>query len=47
MSRRHIAQLRAVQPGYRIADYFRAFPYRDPALTKWIRDIFLKLGLPN
>lgn len=47
MSRRHIAQLRGVQPGYRIADYFRAFPYRDPALTKWIRDIFLKLGLPN
>lgn len=47
VARQYIKQLAAVRPGYRITDYFRAFPYRGDDLRKQIRDEFLKLGLQD
>jgi TolB-like protein/DNA-binding winged helix-turn-helix (wHTH) protein len=45
ISRGYLARLKRAHPGYRIADYFRAFPYQDPALVKRVRDTFIRLGL--
>lgn len=46
-SQRYVARLKSVHPGYRVADYFRAFPYRDAALVKLIRNTFRRLGLQD
>ena len=42
----YLRRLKAVQPGYRIADFLRAFPYRDEVLVREIRQTFAALGLP-
>lgn len=47
VSQRYVARLTGVHSGYRIADFFRAFPYRDGPLVKMVRDIFRRLGLPD
>lgn len=47
ISQQYIARLKGVHPSYRIADYMRAFPYRDADLVKLIRDTFRRLGLPD
>jgi TolB-like protein/DNA-binding winged helix-turn-helix (wHTH) protein len=45
-STEYLRRLKAVQPGYRIADFLRAFPYRDDVLIREIRETFAALGLP-
>jgi TolB-like protein len=47
VSQRYVARLKSIHPGYRIADYFRAFPYRDAALMRQVRETFRRLGLPD
>lgn len=42
----YLRRLKFVQPGYGIADFLRAFPYRDDHLTREIRQTFAALGLP-
>jgi TolB-like protein/DNA-binding winged helix-turn-helix (wHTH) protein len=44
-ARAYLARLKAIHAGYRIADYLRAFPYRDPKLQQLFRSTFQKLGL--
>jgi TolB-like protein/DNA-binding winged helix-turn-helix (wHTH) protein len=44
-ARQYIHRLGKAHPGYRIGDYFRAFPYRDDKLRVKIRQELLKLGL--
>jgi TolB-like protein/DNA-binding winged helix-turn-helix (wHTH) protein/Flp pilus assembly protein TadD len=46
-ARRYIERLATAHPGYRISDYFKAFPYRDDVLRQSIRKELLKLGLVN
>jgi TolB-like protein/DNA-binding winged helix-turn-helix (wHTH) protein len=45
VARGYVARLKSIHPGYRISDYFRAFPYREPGLLKRLRGVFLGLGL--
>ncbi len=47
VSQRYVARLKSIHPGYRVADYFRAFPYRDAALVKQVRETFRRLGLQD
>ncbi len=44
-ARGHLARLATAHPGYRISDYLRAFPYRDPFVRELVRDTFRRLGL--
>jgi len=44
-ARQHIQRLAQAHPGYRISDYFRAFPYRTDELKSQIHREFRKLGL--
>jgi TolB-like protein/DNA-binding winged helix-turn-helix (wHTH) protein len=45
IARQYVERLAKAHPGYRIEDYFRAFPYRNGAMREKIRKEFLKLGL--
>ena len=47
VARQYVERLAKAHPGYRINDYFRAFPYRDGALREQVRKEFLKLGLKD
>ncbi len=47
VAREYLRRLKNLHPGYRISDYFRAFPYREQGLVKQIRGTFLKLGLED
>jgi TolB-like protein/DNA-binding winged helix-turn-helix (wHTH) protein len=47
IARQYIGQLAKIHPGYRINDYFRAFPYRSDTVRQTIRSEFLKLGLKD
>jgi TolB-like protein/DNA-binding winged helix-turn-helix (wHTH) protein len=47
VARQYIKQLAEAHPGYRITDYFRAFPYRGDDLRQQIRTELLKLGLKD
>jgi tetratricopeptide (TPR) repeat protein len=44
-ARQYIERLAKAHPGYRISDYFRAFPYRTDDLKGQIHREFRKLGL--
>ena len=44
-AREYVQRLAKAHPGYRISDYFRAFPYRTDALKSQIHREFRKLGL--
>ena len=44
---RHLHRLSRAHPGYRIADYLRAFPYRDPAARERVRMTLSTLGLQD
>lgn len=46
-ARQYVERLARVHPGYRISDYFRAFPYRADDLKKQIYREFRKLGLED
>ena len=46
-SRTYLDRLRHTHPGYRIADYFRAFPYCQSESVQRIRSTFLRLGLED
>ncbi len=43
----YVDRLSKVHPGYRITDYFRAFPYRGEALKRQMHKELRKLGLPE
>jgi tetratricopeptide (TPR) repeat protein len=45
VARQYVERLAKVHPGYRIKDYFRAFPYRNDTVRQTIRKEFVKLGL--
>jgi len=47
ISKMYLSRLRQAHPGYRIADYFCAFPYRQPDAVQQIRSAFLRLGLED
>jgi TolB-like protein/DNA-binding winged helix-turn-helix (wHTH) protein len=47
IARQYIERLAKAHPGYRIKDYFRAFPYRSDTVRQSIRSEFLKLGLKD
>jgi tetratricopeptide (TPR) repeat protein len=47
IARQYIERLAKVHPGYRIKDYFRAFPYRSDTVRQSIRNEFVKLGLKD
>lgn len=47
IARQYVERLAKAHPGYRIKDYFRAFPYRSDAVRQTIRNEFLKLGLKD
>ena len=47
LARDYLARLRAVRPDYRIADYFRAFPYRGEAHVALSRDALKALGMDD
>ena len=47
IARQYVERLAKAHPGYRINDYFRAFPYRSDAVRQEIRKEFLKLGLKD
>ena len=42
----YLVRLKAGHPDYRIADYLRAFPYRDDKVVSTVRRVFEGLGLP-
>ncbi len=44
-ARHYVERLAKAHPGYRISDYFRAFPYRGNTLKRQIHSEFRKLGL--
>jgi TolB-like protein/DNA-binding winged helix-turn-helix (wHTH) protein len=46
-ARQHIDRLAKAHPGYRIEDYFRAFPYRGDGLRQEIREKLRELGLKD
>jgi len=46
-ARQHLDRLSKAHPGYRISDYFRAFPYRGEDLKRMMRAELRKLGLPD
>ena len=46
-ARQYIDRLAKAHPGYRIKDYFRAFPYRGDTVRQTIRNELLKLGLKD
>jgi TolB-like protein/DNA-binding winged helix-turn-helix (wHTH) protein len=45
VAKRYLTRLGAVHPGYRVADYLKAFPYRDNFVRELVRGTFLRLGL--
>ena len=45
VAKRYLGRLATVHPGYRIADYLRAFPYRDTFVRELVRGTFQRLGL--
>ncbi len=45
IAKRYLTRLAAVHPGYRLADYLKAFPYRDTFVRELVRGTFLRLGL--
>ncbi len=45
IAREYVQRLAKAHPGYRISDYFRAFPYRTDELKGQIHREFRKLGL--
>jgi hypothetical protein len=47
VARQYVKRLATVHPGYRISDYFRAFPYSDAEIRLRISKEFQKLGLPD
>jgi len=46
-ARRYIARLAQVHPGYRLRDYFQAFPYRGEELRRRVEQEFRKIGLKD
>ncbi|MBN9267356.1 MAG: winged helix-turn-helix domain-containing protein [Hyphomicrobium sp.] len=46
-ARQYIDRLGKVHPGYRISDYFQAFPYREDTLKGRMRNELRRLGLPE
>jgi hypothetical protein len=47
VAREYVSRLKSIHPGYRISDYFRAFPYRKQRLLQRIRGLFSELGLED
>ncbi len=45
VAKSYLARLATVHPGYRIADYLKAFPYRDTFVRELVRNTFLRLGM--
>lgn len=43
----YLARLAVAHPGYRISDYLRAFPYRDPKVRNLVCGTFRSLGLAD
>jgi TolB-like protein/DNA-binding winged helix-turn-helix (wHTH) protein len=47
VARQYVERLAKAHPGYRIGDYFRAFPYRTDTLKRQIHREFRRLGLED